>query len=77
MLKHIAIGPCQGGAYFAAYQTPGCKVMTTACACATRDQAQAEADRLNRMQLAAERSVMLERRARGLAGTYPALKGKH
>lgn len=74
MLKHIAIGPTPAGAYFAAYQTPGAGVLTVAASCTTMAQAQDEADRLNRMQFAAERRIRYDHLARGIRGVYPDLK---
>lgn len=75
MLTHTAIGPFNGGQYFAAYQTPGATSMTVAASCTTMKQAQDEAERLNRMQVAAERRLQYDRLARGLGGTYHALEG--
>lgn len=75
MLKHPAIGPFGSGEYFAAYKTPGASAMTVAACCTTLAQAEEEAARLNRLQIAAERRVRYDRLARGLLGVYPDLEG--
>lgn len=66
-LHHIAIGPLQDGGYAAAYETPGCAVMTVVCPCKTQLQALEECDRLNAQQI--QRELDLQREL-ALCGRY-------
>ena len=66
MINHIAIGPLADGTFAAAYRTPGCAVMTLACACTTRRQAIDEAERLNTAQRRIEAAIKRERELCGL-----------
>lgn len=61
MLEHKAIGPREDGGYLVVYETPGCNVLTVACPCRTKGQAESEADRLNQLQSHKERELRIER----------------
>lgn len=65
MINHVAIGPLPDGTFAAAYQTPGCNVMTTVISCVTNRQAIVEAERLNTEQLRKEDAIQYDRALRG------------
>jgi hypothetical protein len=65
MINHIAIGPLPDGSFAAAYQTPGCNVMTLASVCSNKNQAASEADRLNIEQRLKEEAIQRDRVLRG------------
>ena len=75
MLTHYPLGPTEQGRYFAAYDTPGCKVPTLACECASLAQATEESKRLNQAQRAKEMALRLERSLCGFPWTAPIQAG--
>lgn len=74
MLSHEVIGPNAAGRFLVTYPTPGFRVPTVACDCSTRSQAEDEADRLNRLQVATEQGIRDDHLARGIRGIYPDLE---
>jgi hypothetical protein len=76
MLTHIVTGPNNDGLYHVGYRTPGCEALTVMAVCVTEDQANAEADRLNKQQVNKEKEVRYVRELRGLTGVYPELESR-
>jgi hypothetical protein len=66
MLKHTVEGPFSNGEYGVVYQTPGCTVKTAVSMGCNREQAVAEALRLNNEQLAREKRLSAELRLCGM-----------
>lgn len=54
MLNHTVFGPDESGEFHAAYATAGFSELTSVRLCRTRQQAEAEAARLNADQIASE-----------------------
>jgi len=73
MLIHQVTGPTADGRFLVTYPTPGLFVLTVACDCSTRTQAEEEAARRDHEQLLRERSIRNDRQLRGLDGVYPGL----
>lgn len=74
MLTHVAVGPDLAGEYRVIYQAPGAGVKTVACSgLRNKPDADAEAVRLNAIQLRLERRIRADAQARGVAGVYPGL----
>ncbi len=65
MLTHSVLRT-RDGRYQVVYPTPGCKVPTPICSCATEGQAVTEAERLNQAQVDQELALAAERRLCGL-----------
>ncbi len=76
MLTYKVIGPYEDGSALVAYKTPGCESLTIACACLTREQAEAEAERMNQRQLYREMDIRRDRELRGQVGVYPGLEAR-
>lgn len=70
MLKHTVLRT-RDGRYQVVYATPGCKVPTPVCSCATEDQATKEAERLNQEQIGQEMALEEERRLCGMRRIRP------
>lgn len=65
MLNHTVLRT-RDGRHQVVYKTPGCKVPTPVCSCATEDQALQEAERLNQAQADQELGLAEEHRLCGM-----------
>ena len=75
MLTCVPIGPLPGGGYAAAYQTPGCAVMTVATPCSSFQQATTAAEEINQQQARREAAMRRDQELRGLRLISNDLKG--
>lgn len=74
MLTYRSIGPYEDGSYLVVYPMPGCSILTAACDCRTKAQADGEAERLNVVQMARERAIKIEH---ALCGLYRIRSGAY
>ena len=75
MLHYETTGPDAEGKFNVTYKTPGCEVLTVACAgLPNRALAEREARRWNDRQLEVEEALKADALARGLHGVYPDLE---